>query len=134
MNEFAGDPPASGLLLDTHVAVWWLNADPALRDDVKERLAHEPDVYVSSATVWEVAIKQTIGKLDGPEDLPERIRDSGFVQLNIDCEHALAAGRLPLIHRDPFDRILVAQAQCENLILVTRDPYCRKYDVPILAV
>ncbi|WP_067664236.1 type II toxin-antitoxin system VapC family toxin [Nocardia miyunensis] len=122
------------LLLDTHVVLWWLNDDSELPDEVKNRLDTDPDVYVSSATVWEVAIKQTIGKLTGPPDLPELIRDSGFVSLSIDARHAITAGRLPLFHRDPFDRILIAQAQCEQLTLVTRDPFCQKYDVPILAM
>jgi PIN domain nuclease of toxin-antitoxin system len=65
------------LLLDTHVALWWLADDPSLSDEIKTRLDHEPDVYVSAASIWEVAIKQAIGKLE-PADLPERIRDSGF--------------------------------------------------------
>jgi len=120
------------LLLDTHVVIWWLTDDPSLSDDIKSSLDHEPDVYVSSATVWEVAIKQSIGKLTEPTDLPERIRDSGFRELPITSEHAIVAGRLPLIHRDPFDRMLVAQARCGDLTLVTRDPEIHKYDVPLL--
>lgn len=120
------------LLLDTHVVLWWLTDDPALADDLKDRLDHEPDVYVSAATIWEIAIKQAIGKLKEPTDLPERVRDSGFHELPVRSDHAVAAGRLPLIHRDPFDRILVAQARCEGLTLVTRDPEVRKYDVALL--
>jgi PIN domain nuclease of toxin-antitoxin system len=122
------------LLLDTHVVLWWLSDDPTLAEDIKKRLDIEPDVYVSSATVWEVAIKQAIGKLIEPADLPERIRDSGFRQLPITAEHAIEAGRLPLIHRDPFDRMLVAQARRENLTMVTRDAEIQKYDVAVLAV
>jgi PIN domain nuclease of toxin-antitoxin system len=87
---------------------------------------------VSAATIWEVAIKQAAGKLPEPTGLPERIRDSGFAALSISFEHAIAAGRLPLIHRDPFDRMLVAQAQCEDLTLVTRDSHCQKYNVAVL--
>jgi PIN domain nuclease of toxin-antitoxin system len=83
--------------------------------------------------VWEVAIKQSIGKVSQPADLPERIRDSGFRQLPITFEHGIAAGRLPLIHRDPFDRMLIAQAQVEELTLVTRDADIQKYDVSILS-
>lgn len=120
------------LLLDTHVVLWWLADDPTLSDDIKARLDHEPDVYLSPATVWEVAIKQAIGKLKEPPDLPERIRDSGFRELPITSEHAIAAGRLPLIHRDPFDRMLVAQALCEGLTLLTRDGDIAKYGVPVL--
>ncbi|MGO9778590.1 MAG: type II toxin-antitoxin system VapC family toxin [Streptosporangiaceae bacterium] len=120
------------LLLDTHVVLWWLTDDSRLADEIKVRLDHEPDVYVSAATIWEVAVKQAIGKLPEPAGLPERIRDSGFAELPISSRHAMAAGRLPPIHRDPFDRMLVAQAQQENLTLVTRDPRCQKYEVAIL--
>jgi PIN domain nuclease of toxin-antitoxin system len=120
------------LLLDTHVVLWWLTDDPTLADEIKDRLDREPDVYVSAATIWEVAIKQAIGKLSEPPRLPERIRDSGFTPLPISSEHAITAGRLPMIHRDPFDRMLVAQAQCEDLTLVTRDANCQKYDIAVL--
>ncbi len=120
------------LLLDTHVVLWWLADDPSLPDEIKTRLDHEPDVYVSAATVWEVAIKQAIGKLAEPADLPERVRGSGFRELTIGFDHAIEAGRLPPIHGDPFDRMLVAQARCENLTLVTRDPRCQRYDVGVL--
>jgi PIN domain nuclease of toxin-antitoxin system len=122
------------LLLDTHVVLWWLADDPTLSADIKARLDHEPDVYVSSATIWEVAIKQAIGKLKEPADLPERVRDSGFRPLPITADHAIAAARLPLIHRDPFDRMLIAQARCEDLTLVTRDPYAQRYEVSLLGV
>jgi PIN domain nuclease of toxin-antitoxin system len=120
------------LLLDTHVVIWWLADDPALSDEIKAMIDDEPDVCVSAATIWEVAIKQSAGKLMAPADLPERIRDSGFTELPVRFEHAIAAGRLPVIHRDPFDRMLVAQAGCAGLTLLTRDPTIRKYDVPIL--
>lgn len=120
------------LLLDTHIVLWWLTDDATLADGIKARLDHEPDVFVSAATIWEVAIKQAIGKLPAPSGLPELIRDSGFAALPITAQHAVTAGRLPLIHRDPFDRMLVAQAQHENLTLVTRDARCQKYEVAIL--
>jgi len=89
---------------------------------------------VSAVTVWEVAIKQATGKIEEPADLPERIRDCGFATLAISFEHAITAGRLPLIHRDPFDRMLVAQAKCKDLTLVTMDPHCQKYEVSVLPV
>jgi PIN domain nuclease of toxin-antitoxin system len=120
------------LLLDTHIVLWWLTDDLTLSDEIKDKLDHEPDVYVSAATIWEVAIKQAIGKLSEPAGLPERIRDCGFAPLAIGLDHAMTAGRLPPIHRDPFDRMLVAQAQCEDLTLVTRDANCHKYDVALL--
>lgn len=120
------------LLLDTHVVLWWLADDPALSDELKETIDEEVDVFVSSATVWEVAIKQQLGKITAPVDLPERIRDSELPNLSITSDHAIAAARLPLIHRDPFDRMLVAQAQSEGLTLVTRDKALRDYHVALL--
>lgn len=122
------------LLLDTEVVLWWLADDPALSDQVKTRLDHEPGVYVSPVTVWEVAVKQALGTIAEPADLPERICASGFRELPVSCAHAVAAGRLPPIHRDPFDRMLVAQARCEGLVLATRDVTIGRYDVPVLAV
>lgn len=122
------------LLLDTHVILWWLTDDQSLADDVKTRLDDEPDVYVSSVSLWEVTIKQSTGKLSESADVAEEIRDSGFRELPVTFRHAIAAGRLPLIHRDPFDRMLVAQAQCEGLTLASHDPFIHKYDVALLPV
>jgi PIN domain nuclease of toxin-antitoxin system len=98
------------------------------------RLDEEPDVYVSAASVWEVTIKQSIGKLAEPANLAEEIMDSGFRGLAITSEHAMVAGRLPLIHRDPFGRMLVAQALCEDLILASHDPHVQQYEVDLLRV
>lgn len=120
------------LLLDTHIILWWLSDDATLADDVKDQIDHEPEVHLSPVTVWEVAIKQAIGKLTEPADLPERIRACGLREIAITSEHAMTAGRLPPLHRDPFDRMLVAQAQCEGLVLVTRDADIATYDVPVL--
>ena len=122
------------LLLDTHVVLWWLADDSTLAAEIKERLDHEPDVYISPATICEVAIKQSLGKLEKPADLAERIRDSGFRHLHITVEHGIVAGRLPLIHRDPFDRMLIAQAKVEHLTLVTRDAHIQQYDVSVLPI
>lgn len=122
------------LLLDTHVVLWWMTDDPALSHRTKALLDNEPDVYVSAATVWEVAVKQATGKLTGPTDLPELIRDSEFRTLPVTADHAITAGRLPPIHRDPFDRILIAQAQRENLTLATRDNLIPRYIVATLDI
>jgi PIN domain nuclease of toxin-antitoxin system len=113
--------------------LWWLADDPTLSEELKKTIDEEVDVFVSAATVWEVAIKQQLGKISGPADLPERIRDTDLSNLPIKSNHAVAAGRLPLIHRDPFDRMLVAQAQSERLTLVTRDKTLRDYDVSVLS-
>lgn len=122
------------LLLDTHVVLWWLTDSPELGHDTKQQLDDEPAVYLSSATVWEIAIKQAIGKLIEPDDLPEIVVDAGFRPLSITAEHAVVAGRLPPLHRDPFDRMLIAQARCEGLTLVTRDPQIHRYDVDLRQV
>ena len=122
------------LLLDTHVVLWWLTDAPELGADVKQRLDHEPSVYLSPATVWEIAIKQSVGKLTEPENLPEIVVDAGFRHLPIAAEHAVVAGRLPPLHHDPFDRMLIAQARCEGLTLVTRDAQIHRYDVALLHV
>lgn len=124
----------TGLLLDTHVVIWWLLDDDTLSDEVKDRLDDDPEVWISSVVVWEVAIKEAIGKLAGPEHLADEVAESGFRQMPITFEHATAAGRLPLLHRDPFDRMLVAQARCEGLTLVTRDPQILRYEVELLKV
>jgi PIN domain nuclease of toxin-antitoxin system len=122
------------LLLDTHVVLWWLAGDPALDDDVRIALDHDPDVYVSPVTTWEIAIKQGRGKLRGPADLAERVRDAGFRGMPILTAHTIEAGRLPDVHRDPFDRMLVAQAKCEDLFIVTSDANIPRYDVSVLHV
>jgi PIN domain nuclease of toxin-antitoxin system len=124
--------PSRRLLLDTHVVLWWLADDPTLSDELKATIDEEVDVFVSAATVWEVAIKQQLGKITAPSDLPERIRDSELPNLSITSGHAIAAARLPPIHRDPFDRLLVAQARSEGLTLLTRDKILRDYDVAVL--
>jgi PIN domain nuclease of toxin-antitoxin system len=121
------------LLLDTHIALCGISADPTLDNEFLDRLRHDPDVFLSPVTLWEITIKQGVGKLYGPPDLAERVRDMGFRELPVTHTHAITAGRLPLHHRDPFDRILVAQAMVESLTLVTRDPDIRRYDVDVLA-
>ena len=122
------------LLLDTHTVIWWMADDPTLAEETKLLIDDEPAVFVSPATLWEIAIKQAIGKLKEPSDLPQRVQDAEFRELPITHEHAITAGQLPLIHRDPFDRMLVAQALCEELTLVTRDSSIQKYDVAVLPV
>lgn len=121
------------LLLDTHVILWWLEDSPALSNDVKDSIDTDIDVFVSAASLWEVSIKQAQGRL-GPADLPERILTTGLRELPVTAMHAIAAGRLPMIHRDPFDRMLIAQAKAEGLTLVTHDEDIAKYDVPLLHV
>ena len=120
------------VLLDTHVVLWWL-ADEPLSDDAR-RVIEEPtnDVMVSAATVWDLSIKQALGKVDMPDDLVDQLRAQSFGILPIDERHATLAGRLPRHHDDPFDRMLVAQALVDTLLLVTRDQAMTAYDVPLM--
>ena len=122
------------LLLDTHVVLWWMEDSAELSDEVKALLDTEPSVHVSAVSPWEIAVKQSLGKLDGPDDLAERVRHSQFTPLPITAGHGVRAGRLPVHHRDPFDRLLVAQAQIEGMTLVTRDKWIPQYDVRLMAV
>jgi PIN domain nuclease of toxin-antitoxin system len=120
------------LLLDTHFALWAITGDATLDEDFLDRLRRDPDVFLSPVSLWEITIKQATGKLTGPADLAERVRDMGFRELPVTYAHAIAAGRLPPHHRDPFDRMLVAQAAVEGLTLVSRDESIARYDVDIL--
>jgi PIN domain nuclease of toxin-antitoxin system len=120
------------LLLDTHVVLWWLIDDPTLSDDIKKLIDEELEVYVSAASIWELSIKQALGKIQQPADIAQVVMDTEFRRLRIGYEHALAAGWLPPMHRDPFDRMLVAQAQHEGMTLVTRDENIAKYNVTIM--
>ncbi|MEU4791800.1 type II toxin-antitoxin system VapC family toxin [Micromonospora chalcea] len=122
------------LLLDTHVALWAITGDATLGVEFLDRLRHDPDVFLSPVSLWEITIKQQAGKLSGPPDLAERVRDMGFRELPVTHDHAITAGRLPPHHRDPFDRMLVAQAVTENLTLATRDASIPLYEVDVLKV
>ena len=91
-------------------------------------------VFVSAATVWEIEIKRALGRLRAPQEVLELIEESGFERLPITLEHARDAGRLPQLHADPFDRMLVAQARAEGMTLATADHTLARYGVPVLAV
>ena len=122
------------LLLDTHVLLWWLADDPLLGEAAREGIsASDSSVFVSAASAWEISIKQALGKLEAPSDLVRQIEVHRFEPLPITVSHAYAAGALPRHHDDPFDRVLVAQARAEGLILVTRDPRMGLYGVGTLA-
>ena len=120
------------LLLDTHILLWWLAESPKLSMAARARIAGAEIVYVSAASVWEMAIKVSTGKLRTPDDLEKQLQRHGFVQLPVSVDHALAVATLPRHHADPFDRMLVAQASLESLTLVTADPQLAVYGVPIL--
>ncbi len=122
------------LLLDTHAFLWWLADAPELGDSARKAIADERnEVFVSAATGWEVAIKRAAGKLQAPDNLDAMVEESGFSHLPVTFFHGEQAGALPMHHRDPFDRMLIAQAQAEGLVIVTRDPYIQRYGVRTLA-
>ena len=118
------------LLLDTHVLLWWLD-DPSLLEEEARELIADPrrPVFVSAAVAWEITIKRQIGKLEAPHDLESALEQERFQHLPIEIRHAVAVGKLPSIHADPFDRIQIAQARMEGLTIVTRDRTIPRYDV-----
>ncbi len=121
------------LLLDTHTVLWWLNDDPTLSEAARAAIADpENTVFLSAVVVWEIRIKQGIGKLDLPDDFGEVLAEQRFPELAVTVDHAHTIEGLPAIHRDPFDRLLVAQAMVEKMTLVTRDPAIAKYGVDII--
>jgi len=121
------------LLLDTHVLLWALENNPALSDKARKAIVDGSNmVFVSSASVWEISIKTAMGKLEVPDNLIEEIEIHRFTQLSMNFDHAKLAGKLPDIHKDPFDRMLIAQAMIEKLTLVTQDCQIAKYDVNLL--
>ncbi len=118
------------VLLDTHTAIWWFN-DPAVLD-IQARATledRETTAFLSAASVWEAVTKAAAGKLELPTSLPEAAERTGVLELAVEWVHAQRAAELPPIHRDPFDRFLVAQAMVENLVLMTRDALLVRYPV-----
>lgn len=118
-------------LVDSHVLLWFVTGNrsrisPALRERI------EAGALVSIASLWEIAIKAALGKLKAPDDLPRRVEELGFELLPITADHAWHVRSLPNHHGDPFDRLLIAQAQVERLAIVTADPAFGAYDVPVV--
>lgn len=123
------------LLLDTHTFLWWLSGDQALGERARAAIADRRNqVFVSAATGWEIAIKRAIGtlRIEG-EDLDSLVEEEGFAHLPITFFHGIQAGALPQHHKDPFDRMLVAQAQAEGMTLLTADAEIPRYGVQILS-
>lgn len=125
------------LLLDTHVLIWWLGSLPMLSADAREVVADpENEAFVSSASGFEIATKYRLGKLSVAaafvDGLDEHLRREGFKPVAISLPHALAAGRLPGPHKDPFDRMLIAQARHEGFTVVTSDPIFKRYRIPVV--
>ena len=119
------------LLLDTHVFLWW-RTNRAMRPDAMDAIRGANVVFVSAASAWEVAIKSAAGKIRLDAVFADGVAASGFEPLPIDFQHAAAVAELPPHHRDPFDRMLVAQARVERLTLVTHDPQLEPYGSAII--
>ena len=122
------------ILLDTHVFIWWVRNSARLGKQARMLIQdRETRIWVSCASIWEISIKAALGRLDvlDPivDELPRELEKSGFGLLAVNLDHALAVRALPLHHKDPFDRMLIVQAQCEGLTLMTSDPWMRAYNV-----
>ena len=121
------------LLLDTHAALWWLSDDERFSGEAARHLADARNlVLLSAAVVWEVAIKRSLGKLDAPDGFADALMRGGAAPLAVTVEHAGAVERLPWRHRDPFDRLLVAQARIEGAAIVSADAALRPYGVTLV--
>ena len=117
-------------LLDTHAFLWWLADDSRLPEGVRDLItAPENDVFVSAVTGWEISIKKTLDKLEAPDDLVSLFEEEGFQEIPVTFAHGQIAGQLPPIHRDPFDRMLVAQGLTQGLTVLTRDDNIPRYAV-----
>ncbi|OGK15836.1 hypothetical protein A2774_05875 [Candidatus Roizmanbacteria bacterium RIFCSPHIGHO2_01_FULL_39_12c] len=120
-------------LLDTHIFLWWLEDNKKLKQSLYKIIeSPENDILISAVTAWEISIKQRAGKLKLTMPLEEAFGKYDFEILNISFNHILMLGKLPLHHRDPFDRLLIAQAQSEKLTLITLDKLFKKYKVKLL--
>lgn len=121
-------------LLDTQIFVLWMQGSKRLKEEIREILkSPQNTVYLSVASVWEMVIKKKLGKLRLPRDWKETLKESRFEILSIILEHAYAVESLPLLHRDPFDRMLIAQAITEKATLITGDSKMKKYKANILS-
>lgn len=122
-------------LLDTHVLLWWLDDHSPLSSAARHTINYERnDITVSVASLWEIAIKKNAGKLTAPDDVLVILEQSRMEILPINAHHALAAGALPNLHPDPFDRMIVAQAMLGDLIIMTHDKMIQAYPAPCLMV
>jgi PIN domain nuclease of toxin-antitoxin system len=123
----------NGALADTHTLLWWLSDDPRLSVRARDLIAAgEVPVQYSAASVWEAQIKAASGKLVVPDDLVDALDADRFSELPISARHARTAARLPPLHRDPFDRMIVAQARLEGLYVITADAKIADYGAEVL--
>jgi len=121
------------LLLDTRVLLWWLADDPKLSEAARKAIADpENTVFLSAVVIWEIRIKQGIGKLVLPENFSQVLKRQGFSELPISLRHADEVASLAPVHKDPFERLLVAQARVEKMTIITRDSFIADYGIDIV--
>ena len=122
-------------LLDTHILLWFLENDSSLSEIVREVITNPENlVFVSSVSAWEISIKQSVGRLSAPNNLEEALRFSQFEVLSMTLAHGIKVADLPMHHKDPFDRMLIAQALVEGLTIITVDEKFKFYDVPLFSI
>jgi PIN domain nuclease of toxin-antitoxin system len=121
------------LLIDTHALIWWRADSPRLSLRARCEIADpKNEIYISVVTLWEIVLKRSSGKLNFPDDLEQVLREDSFGLMPIDYRHLAALERLPLLHKDPFDRMLIAQASAEGVPLITNDRTLARYRVQIV--
>lgn len=120
----------SRYLLDTHILLWWLSGDKKLGKKKTDLIAKSTNhIVISTVSIWEIVIKKSLGKLKVPDNIKEVIYENEFEILSITPDHVLYLENLPAIHNDPFDRLLIAQSICEDIIFVTADKIIPKYKI-----
>jgi PIN domain nuclease of toxin-antitoxin system len=123
------------LLLDTHILLWLMTGDANLDTRAKSLIVNASEVYVSSASIWEIAIKARLGRIEeDAEVIVDKLGEAGLRELHVNNKHAVASGKLPLLHRDPFDRMLVAQAMAEPMRLLTADVQLSAYSELVITI
>ena|ERR1035437_3848902 len=121
------------LLLDTNALLWLLNDDRRLAPRARQIIENSQGIAVSEVSLWEISIKVSIGKLQSVPELLDTVRDLGFRRLSLSDEHLRFYETLPLLHRDPFDRMLVAQASIEGMSLLTSDSFLDSYGISVVS-
>lgn len=120
-------------LLDTHALLWWLDDSPQLSENARDIIASGKNlIFLSSVVIWEIRIKQALGKLEVPHDFEKVLKGQRFENLPITAEHAHAIATLPGFHQDPFDRMLIAQSKMESFVLISNDGIFGMYDVKLV--
>lgn len=124
---------SSDFLMDTHIFIWWMERNSRLSQDIVDLLSNPYNtIFLSVISIWEMVLKKQIKKLKLSRDITVGVKASGFTVLPLELSHVLGIERLPFLHKDPFDRLLIAQACVEDLIILTEDAKIKQYDVKIL--